>query len=219
MISASVRITTAPEVVFPYFTDPQLMITSIRTRRARRPAGRDVRRRRRRSRPRHLRHGRAPVYASCSPGGSPGTPRCRPGAAPWRLCSSLTATTRSSTSPTATSPRTANPPTARGGSAALLCSPPSATDRRRPRHGPRKGASPSPRGLLSEVGSDGVFELTQRTRRGAARHHSTSCRVRARRSPRGRGSPTAGVTPYRVAPKSFHQSAYSTHSSSVVGGI
>ena len=29
MISASVRIAAAPEVVFPYFTDPQLMITWI----------------------------------------------------------------------------------------------------------------------------------------------------------------------------------------------
>jgi uncharacterized protein YndB with AHSA1/START domain len=73
VISTSVRIAAPPEVVFPYFTDPKLMVTWIGER----------------------------VDLDARPGGtfaldfSGVAARCRPGAARWRWCSSPTAPTRS----------------------------------------------------------------------------------------------------------------------------
>ena len=61
MISTSVRIDAPPDVVFPYFTDPQLMVTWIgeRVELDARPGGTFAARLQRGGRPRQLRRGGA----------------------------------------------------------------------------------------------------------------------------------------------------------------
>ena len=95
MIIASVRIAAPPEIVFPYFTDPQLMVTWIgeQVDLDARPGGRFALEFSGVSARGSFVEVEAP-HRVVFTWGSPMTPACPPAAAPSKWCSSPTATTR-----------------------------------------------------------------------------------------------------------------------------